>query len=187
MKLIRTTLAGICLAVIILLMIAACSVSQGAPGTPPVSTKGPEKTQVPGPLLTGTTTPTQAAAPTDTSSPVETVAPTETAATTEAATPLPDTPTPAPQALCPQPGNDTSLYISQEKGLCFLVPAGFKIQNEQLRPGEVVTLLGPTEPLGPKQQEGISVLMSIEANGPSEGMDSAAYAREWHQRFTQTG
>jgi hypothetical protein len=68
--------------------------------------------------------------------------------------------------------------------LCFLVPAGFKIQEELQRPGEVVTLLGPTEPMGPKQQEGISVLLTVETNGSAEGMDSATYASEWQKRFT---
>jgi hypothetical protein len=119
----------------------------------------------------------------------EMTAPAETAAVTSSPEPAPtDTAQPSPTAadaaaLCPQPGDQTSLYISRENGLCFLVPTGYKIQDELLRPGEVVTLLGPTEPLGPKQQEGITVMIQVEANGPSQGMDSATYAQEWHERF----
>lgn len=93
-------------------------------------------------------------------------------------------PTPDPLSLCPQPGADTSLYVSQENGYCLLVPGGFTIQNDELRPSDVIQLVGPRETLGPKQQEGVSAVLWVEFNGPAEGMDSAAYAREWHKRFT---
>ncbi len=90
-----------------------------------------------------------------------------------------------PAALCPQPGSiaDTSLYVSRENGFCLLVPAGFSLRSELLRPDDVIELVGPTQAMGPKQQEGVSVYMRVEYNGPAEAMDSAAYAQEWHKRF----
>jgi hypothetical protein len=113
--------------------------------------------------------------------------PTSAASGVPASTLVPtETPTPDPLALCPQPGVDTSLYINRENGYCLLVPAGFTIKNDELRPDDVLQLVGPRETLGPKQQEGVNVVQWVEYNGPAEGMDSAAYAREWQKRFTSS-
>lgn len=174
MKLDRSVITGMFYVLVLFVFTAACTVPQGAPGRKPSeSTTSPITSQAPSPMPTKTAEPTQTEVPTMTS------APTETATPTFALEPA----TPNPQSLCPQPGVDTSLYISKENGFCFLVPAGFKLQDELQRPGEVVTLLGPTEPMGPKQQEAISVFLSVEANGPADGMDSSTYAREWYDRF----
>lgn len=174
MKLDRSVFTGIVQVLVLSIFAAACTAPQGAPGgRPSESTTGPITAQAPSPTPANTAEPTQSEVPTITSAPSETVTPTF----------APDTATPDPQSLCPKPGVDTSLYISKENGFCFLVPAGFKIQDELQRPGEVVTLLGPRESMGPKQQEAISVFLSVEANGPADGMDSATYAREWYDRF----
>lgn len=93
------------------------------------------------------------------------------------------TPIPDPASLCPVPGKDQSLYVSKDNGFCLLIPQGFSIQPDTLRPGEVLSLLGPRESDKPKTQEEISVSMTIAYNGPADGLDSASYARKWHGVF----
>jgi len=64
-----------------------------------------------------------------------------------------------------------------------LYPDNFTIQTDQLRPDEVLFLLGPRETDKPKTQEEISVVMTIAYNGPADGLDSAGYARKWHELY----
>jgi hypothetical protein len=97
------------------------------------------------------------------------------------ATPPTAEPIPAdPETPCPTPGEGQSLYISKDNGYCLLIPAGFSIEQDVLRPDEVLFLLGPRESDKPKTQEEMSVYMTLAINGPAEGLDSTGYAQRWH-------
>jgi len=97
-----------------------------------------------------------------------------------------DTPVADPAALCPKAGEGTSQYVSKENGFCLLYPAGFSAIPDDLRPKEAINLLGPRETNKPKSQERISVLVSIEYNGPADGLDSNGYARKWYDLFAKS-
>lgn len=92
------------------------------------------------------------------------------------ATPIPD-----PTAGCPTPSGDNSLYLNRDNGYCFLYPAGFSLQPDSQRPQEVINLVGPSESGG--GMERLSVVLSVQANGPAQGLDSTAYAQRWYSIF----
>jgi hypothetical protein len=73
--------------------------------------------------------------------------------------------------------------VDRENGFCMLYPADFSVDADEQRPEESLLLLGPRQSDQPKTQEEISVVMSLEYNGPADGLDSAAYARKWHEYF----
>lgn len=114
--------------------------------------------------------------------------PTTIPASTMAATEiiLDPTATSDPLAACPHPGAGTQLYVNLDDGYCLLYPDGFSV-----RPGTgipALPLLNITGPQvitpAPKQQEGFfNAGLSINRNGPPEGMDSQAYAAMWLERF----
>ncbi len=99
--------------------------------------------------------------------------PVATAPPTAAAT---ATPPADPAAECPTAGAGQALYVSRENGYCFLYPAAFDMQPDQLRPAQVVNLLGPGISYG---QEGVAVNLTVASNGPADGLDSRAYAGKW--------
>lgn len=104
---------------------------------------------------------------------------TSVAATNPAPTDVPVDPAEA----CPTPDADTTLYISRDNGFCMLVPLGIEISPHPLRPDEMIFLQGPSETLGPKQQEGAAVWMQVAQNGPANGLDSAGYAQKWSELY----
>jgi hypothetical protein len=84
-------------------------------------------------------------------------------------------------ALCPREEAGKSLYVSEIHGFCFLYPAEFQFQTNELRPNEVIKLVGPTEQPKPKQMEVATVLFWIANNGTADVADSAAYANKWRE------
>jgi hypothetical protein len=91
-----------------------------------------------------------------------------------------------PLAACPQPTAGTQLYVNLDNGFCLLYPDGFSVQAGLGVPAlPVVNITGPQVITpGPKQQEGsFNAGMSINRNGPTDGLDSQAYAAQWLERF----
>jgi hypothetical protein len=129
------------------------------------------------------TTTQQAPSATEPSPIATTEAPAQTQAPVEA-TPAPiKTEIPDPEDICPTPGEGTALYMSKENGFCLLYPTSFNPKPDEIRPNDVLILLGPRESDKPKTQEEISVLMSVAYNGPADGLDSTGYARKWHEYY----
>jgi hypothetical protein len=89
-------------------------------------------------------------------------------------------------AACPKPTGETQLYVNFEDGYCLLYPNGFAPQPGMGVPAlPLLNIIGPRVITpAPKQQEGnFNAGLSIQRNGPPEGMDSQAYAAKWLQRF----
>jgi hypothetical protein len=108
---------------------------------------------------------------------------------TLAATSIPileSTPTGDPLAACPQPTQGTQLYINRDDGYCLLYPDGFSVKPGMGVPAlPLLNIIGPQVITpAPKQQEGFfNAGLTINRNGPPEGMDSQAYAATWQERF----
>ena len=97
-------------------------------------------------------------------------------------TPVEESPAAAdPMASCPREEPGKHLYASEINGFCFLYPDGFTIQQDELRPDEVVKLVGPREEAGPKQMELATVTLWVASNGRADVADSAAYAQKWRE------
>ena len=131
---------------------------------------------------------TQACSPASTAVPATTVTATEpaplpaTQPPVETAPPM-DIPENDPTSLCPVPEGDDSLYVDRENGFCLLYPADFSPGEYEQRPDEVLMLLGPRESDKPKTQEEIGVVVTVEYNGPADGLDATGYARKWHEFY----
>ncbi len=108
-------------------------------------------------------------------------APTEPGDAPEAtSTPAEEIPAAAdPMANCPREEAGRHLYASEINGFCFLYPDGFTIQPDELRPDEVVKLVGPREEPSPKQMELATVTVWVASNGRADIANSAAYAQKW--------
>ncbi len=92
-----------------------------------------------------------------------------------------------PMANCPREEPGKRLYASEINGFCFLYPEGFTIQPDELRPDEVVKLVGPREEAGPKQMEVATVTLWVASNGRADVPDSAAYAQKWRAMYIAPG
>jgi hypothetical protein len=96
------------------------------------------------------------------------------------------TPTEDLLAACPKPSGETQLYINKEDGFCLLYPTGFTAMPGTGVPSfPLLNITGP-QVITPaaKQQEGFfNAGISIQRNGPPEGMDSLKYAAKWLQLF----
>ncbi len=112
----------------------------------------------------------------------DTVAVKSTAVPQAETTPVSST-TADPLANCPREAPGLRLYANPLNGLCFLYPDTFTIQPDELRPQEVVNLVGPQETPGPKQMELATVHVYVASNGPADVSDSAAYAQKWRSVF----
>jgi hypothetical protein len=84
-------------------------------------------------------------------------------------------------ALCPAASAETSLYVSEENGFCALYPSGLTLREDEIRPGEVIHLIG--SPADPNAMETVVVDLSIAQNGPADGLDSAQYAATWSELY----
>jgi hypothetical protein len=85
-----------------------------------------------------------------------------------------------PLANCPKEEPGKSLYVSELNGFCFLYPAGFTLEPDELRPNEVIKLVGPTEPEKPKSMERATTYLFVASNGAAGDLaDSAAYVQKW--------
>lgn len=108
--------------------------------------------------------------------------PAATSAPAATSTPAGEPPASAdPMANCPREEPGRHLYASEINGFCFLYPDGFTIQPDELRPDEVVKLVGPREEAGPKQMELATVTLWVASNGRADVADSAAYAQKWRE------
>ncbi|MEA4907738.1 MAG: hypothetical protein VB089_08960 [Anaerolineaceae bacterium] len=88
-----------------------------------------------------------------------------------------------PLAACPQATGDSLAYTNREDGYCFLYPADFTAGPDVTQAGRGVAVRGKLADPGPKQQEGLVVALSLARNGPPDGLDSQAYARQWLDVF----
>ena len=79
-------------------------------------------------------------------------------------------------AVCPPETEASTLYVSTENGLCFLYPAGFEIQPDELRRDEGVILRGPSLTSG---MDRLWVTLTVESNGPADGLESTQYVERW--------
>jgi len=86
-------------------------------------------------------------------------------------------------ANCPVEEAGRNLYVSEINGFCFLYPDGFVIQPDELRPDEVVKLVGPREEAGSKQMEVATVLVWLASNGPADAATSVEYAQKWRDLY----
>ena len=100
----------------------------------------------------------------------------------ETAPPM-DIPEDDPTTLCPLPEGDNNLYVDRENGFCLLYPADYNPEEFEPRPDDVLFLLGPRESDKPKTQEEMAVGLTVEYNGPADGLDAAGYARKWHEFY----
>ncbi len=97
-------------------------------------------------------------------------------------------PTGDPLDACPQPIVGTQLYVNREDGYCLLYPDGFTTKSGLGIPAlPLLSITGPQVITpGPKQQEGFfNAGLTINRNGPPEGMESQGYASMWLERFAQ--
>ena len=83
-----------------------------------------------------------------------------------------------PTAACPQATADTQAYVSQENGFCFLAPATMRSsEGDPISSPDTAAFFGPAANPNIPQPTGAMISVSIMA--PSEGLDSAAYAKKW--------
>jgi hypothetical protein len=71
--------------------------------------------------------------------------------------------------------------VSEENGFCFLYPEGFDLGDQPNQAPDLVHILGPI--LDPDAMESIRVFMTVDYNGPADGLDSAAYATRWEELY----
>jgi hypothetical protein len=97
----------------------------------------------------------------------------------EAATeaPTPGEPTPAATANCPAQAEGSAVAVSEENGVCFLYPSSLTLKQDEIRPDEVVRVVGEPYPVG--GMDTIAVSVNVAYNGPADGLDSAQYAERW--------
>ncbi|MCJ7626009.1 MAG: hypothetical protein MUO76_21160 [Anaerolineaceae bacterium] len=124
--------------------------------------------------------PTDTPVPIDEASEVQTN--TEQPATPEVGAPEPadtSTPTqePTPTIVCPQETVDTTVYIDWDNGFCLLYPSYFEQQGNS----EALSLFGPALDSG--TMETIRVYLTVEYNGPADGLDGMGYADKWQEIF----
>lgn len=86
-----------------------------------------------------------------------------------------------PGSTCPATSDGTTLYISQENGFCFLVPAEMTGGPVTEVGARQASFMGP--PLDPASMEPASARIQVTYNGPADVADSAAYAQKWHDTF----
>lgn len=83
-------------------------------------------------------------------------------------------------ANCPTATEETTAYVNRDEGYCLLYPSDFNVHSDSLRAG-VTDFTGPILPPPPHSMDSVAPNISLEFNGPAEGLDSAGYAQKWLQ------